>query len=634
MALRALARRLASRRHVLSLVSFVSLGLLPGLGALASVGCGRGKPQPDPARVAAESSAKPGTAIPNADGPTTAPTAPVLERVIDQPFVAPVRAKTELSIVGLRQLGEFNPFVAQKDGAFEVWGFEPAVPAAKGEPSKAVLVAIQAGFVFTQKEPGGGGKQVAPLSLDTKTVTGSPLAAAYSLRRLEGRWPDALFAEATFQGPVVARQQSASSGVYERAEGKWAKKESIPAQVVAYGADGLLARGDGTLTTLRGTLPHAVTPTPAPTGQPCTTAAEQPVYALSFDARVGSGVVSAGRRCKVGPLAVERFSPEKADGKGVIVPLPGIAVSDAARFSQAQVSVGSGGAFVVLFRGLVRDHYLAAALPGGGGVQELRLPTGDGLDGHPTSVQMTADGAIFVFVHRPEAGGLQHPLVLRLFEGAWTAFEPPPLPGSDDRLGAHRLFAFDHETFVFGTEVKLKEGPGYAALVGSTDPKKPLIGTSTQIQTFLDARVAEVAAPAKTPSAVAAPPGTSAAPATFSAPPPPEPPPFTPYAEGCATPFVDIFEVSKNAAATFTFPSTQKALASFPSLSSIHLVEFLHRGKRRLGARVPDAEVGQALVAHIQQTMKDEKPSLVCFVPNEAVGFREVPIGGGAPAKK
>jgi hypothetical protein len=39
-------------------------------------------------------------------------------------------------------------------------------------------------------------------------------------------------------------------------------------------------------------------------------------------------------------------------------------------------------------------------------------------------------------------------------------------------------------------------------------------------------------------------------------------------------------------------------------------------------------------VAHIQQTMKDEKPSLVCFVPNEAVGFREVPIGGGAPAKK
>ena len=91
---------------------------------------------------------------------------------------------------------------------------------------------------------------------------------------------------------------------------------------------------------------------------------------------------------------------------------------------------------------------------------------------------------------------------------------------------------------------------------------------------------------------------------------------FPPFVEGCDHPFVYIFDVSKSAPADFVFPSTKKALATFPAVADIELVELTHQGKRRLGARVKDAAMGRALVTHIVANMKDEQPLLVCFTPS------------------
>lgn len=610
----------------------------------ATLGCGKTKPSPDPAKVVAtDASTRPGSAITTPAAPDSARTTPLVqERTIDTPLVAPLKATTQLSIVGIRELGDFNPFDAQKDPSFEVWSFDDEAPAEKGARAKTRLVATQAGFVFTQKAPGGGGGQIGPLSLETKTITGSALSAAYRIQRLEGRWPDALFAEAEFQGALIARQQTTSFGVYERADGKWSKKdrlkEKLPDQVVAYGSEVLLARTAGALTVLRGTPPHPIVPTVGPGEKGCT-GSEPPLYALAVDARAGSGVMTTGRMCRRGALAVERFSPKNPDGKGEIVPLPS-PPSDLTPFTRAEISMGEGGAFAVLFHDVAKASYLAATLPGTDGLRVIELPRSEGLEGHPTSVRVTADGALFVMLRRPSGKGMERPLVLRLFEGAWTAFEPPPLPGgSGGAIVGHRLVAFDHATFVYGADVKLKEGNARAVLVGSSST--PVLGTTAQIQAFLAAYEAESAPP---PAATAAPDSSAPAPApdtsASATPPAPDalPASFPPFTEGCDTPFVDIFEVSKSAPATFTFPSTQKALATFASRDALHLVEFLHQGKRRLGAKVPSAEVGKALVEHIEKTMKDEKPRLVCFSPApEKPGFREIalaPAAEPAPATK
>lgn len=64
----------------------------------------------------------------------------------------------------------------------------------------------------------------------------------------------------------------------------------------------------------------------------------------------------------------------------------------------------------------------------------------------------------------------------------------------------------------------------------------------------------------------------------------------------------------------FTFPTTRKALSSFSQAKDISLVEFVEAG-RKLGVVVPSREVGEAVVAHVKATMKDEKPELLCYEP-------------------
>jgi len=92
----------------------------------------------------------------------------------------------------------------------------------------------------------------------------------------------------------------------------------------------------------------------------------------------------------------------------------------------------------------------------------------------------------------------------------------------------------------------------------------------------------------------------------------------------CTTPFVYLYRVSANNAKDYTFPSTRAALASFPDAALIGLVEFpLEDGGRRLGVTVTSREQGQALIAHLEATLKDETPKLVCYEPGTP---RKIPL--------
>jgi hypothetical protein len=85
--------------------------------------------------------------------------------------------------------------------------------------------------------------------------------------------------------------------------------------------------------------------------------------------------------------------------------------------------------------------------------------------------------------------------------------------------------------------------------------------------------------------------------------------------EGCATPFVYLYEVNPKNAKNFTFPGTQKSLSSFAEASALGLVEFEDGRARRLGVTVSSMAQGEALIAHLKDTMKDEEPRLLCYEP-------------------
>lgn len=80
----------------------------------------------------------------------------------------------------------------------------------------------------------------------------------------------------------------------------------------------------------------------------------------------------------------------------------------------------------------------------------------------------------------------------------------------------------------------------------------------------------------------------------------------------CATPFVFLYELPFRDA-NVRFPATRKSLASFPGASQVELVELLDWRARHLGARVVSRAQGDALVAHLRDTMKDIDPRFLCF---------------------
>jgi hypothetical protein len=83
----------------------------------------------------------------------------------------------------------------------------------------------------------------------------------------------------------------------------------------------------------------------------------------------------------------------------------------------------------------------------------------------------------------------------------------------------------------------------------------------------------------------------------------------------CKTPFVYLYDVKPDVEPWYTFPTTRKALSSFSQAKDISLVELVEGG-RKLGVVVPSLEVGEAVVAHVKSTMKDEKPELLCYQPS------------------
>jgi hypothetical protein len=86
-----------------------------------------------------------------------------------------------------------------------------------------------------------------------------------------------------------------------------------------------------------------------------------------------------------------------------------------------------------------------------------------------------------------------------------------------------------------------------------------------------------------------------------------EPPP------ACAAPFVYLYDTSNKNADDFTYPTTRKALATFPGVSDLGLVELKDSGPTSLGITVPSKAVGEAVIAHLKQAMKDEAPVLTCL---------------------
>jgi hypothetical protein len=82
----------------------------------------------------------------------------------------------------------------------------------------------------------------------------------------------------------------------------------------------------------------------------------------------------------------------------------------------------------------------------------------------------------------------------------------------------------------------------------------------------------------------------------------------------CASPFVYLYDVSSKNDKAFTYPTTQKALSTFAGVADLGLVEF-EDGGRRLGVTVKDKAQGEALIAHLHVTMKDESPRFLCYRP-------------------
>lgn len=87
--------------------------------------------------------------------------------------------------------------------------------------------------------------------------------------------------------------------------------------------------------------------------------------------------------------------------------------------------------------------------------------------------------------------------------------------------------------------------------------------------------------------------------------------------EGCSTPFVYLYEVSSKNDKKFTYPSTRKALSTFPEVAALGLVEFEDDYERRLGITVTSKAQGEAVIAHLKETMKEESPRLLCFAPKD-----------------
>ncbi|MFT3774929.1 MAG: hypothetical protein QM820_57005 [Minicystis sp.] len=101
------------------------------------------------------------------------------------------------------------------------------------------------------------------------------------------------------------------------------------------------------------------------------------------------------------------------------------------------------------------------------------------------------------------------------------------------------------------------------------------------------------------------------------------PGPAEPFSAECATHFVYLYPASWKNGKDYTYPTTRKALSTFPEASAINLVEYGPQYGRSIGVVVTSKAQGEALVAHIKATMKDENPHYVCDAPSNV---RKIPL--------
>jgi hypothetical protein len=94
----------------------------------------------------------------------------------------------------------------------------------------------------------------------------------------------------------------------------------------------------------------------------------------------------------------------------------------------------------------------------------------------------------------------------------------------------------------------------------------------------------------------------------------------------CQTPFVYLYEVSWKNEPQYTYPTTRKALSTFPGVADLTLVEYWE-DRRSLGIQVKSKAQGEAVIAHVMANMKDEHPELICYVPRQKA--RVIDMNGG-----
>jgi hypothetical protein len=538
---------------------------------LLSLGCRKDQPRPDPAVSVGTPSASPSGAQGAAVSPPAAPSGISSEqRTLLHVNVEPEARRTY--VVGFNEI----------QGGLGT----QRVTYVRLLPIGDQLVISRGGYFWTAVN--------GAYKLDTKIVTASPLSGAEDIAWLSGSWPDKVWGKATFSYFAGPRQGSGDAGTFARSDGKWKRLDpkDAPSLMTSWKGGAYLGVVSGALRVLDG---PAELKAPEQRAAEATTGkcrAGAPLVEPRQIAGLATGELAVfGPRCDRGAPTIERWAPGAATSEIVDLGLP-----------EEPLSAGTGRAPFLLSAASARSIY--AVTSGASGVIIARLdgaamrriePPAKGI---PTAAWALPDGTLWLLLSDdalPAKGAL-----FRLGAAmSWARYELPDASCCQGVVHSS-LWASDAETAYVGSGAHGVKGS--AGFVVSTKQARLFGEPPAALVDFFGERKKDVA--------------VAAAPAPDEG--------LPPYTPDCKTPFVAIYDVSKNAPPDFTFPSTRKALSTFASLGEVRFVEYLARGKRKLGAVVPSEAVGTALIAHIKSNMKDEDPKLGCFAPKD--GLREVPM--------
>lgn len=315
-----------------------------------------------------------------------------------------------------------------------------------------------------------------------------------------------------------------------------------------------------------------------------------PRVAIEALAAIPRGDVAVAGRDEEDPghAALERWSAGMAQGEvlplPVELPLPRsvllqanekvtyVAISKQRARREAGEDGLSGGVLITIEGSKVS----ARAIPGDRGIREMML---------------AQDGSLWLVLSRGR-------------EGLYRLDGPDTLIGVDapERFTSAGLFARNGRLAYLGGVID-KAGVILSTVNG------PLFDTDAPPNG--SASAAKAPPPPSASSAVT--PAPSGSSATDDGPAP------TPYTSSCTTPFVVMFSVSKTTPADFEYPATRDALLGWEEAKKLTFVEYTYKGARTLGARAPDRETGEALVARLKERVKGSAPALVCFSPTRVL---------------